>query len=84
MLANLSEPGANLFGDRLDLFRICPAADYKEVGERRDVSKIQDSNVDCFFRFGGADCNKPGRGREWCADGMYGGVALLSDGLVLS
>ncbi len=59
MFAALLELDSNFFADGLDLLRIAPAADYKEVGERGNTAQIENPNVTGFFRFCGADGREP-------------------------
>lgn len=79
MFATLIQFRSDLLGDGLDLPRIATGAHHKEVGKRGNLAKVENPNVDRFFRFGGADCGEPGRGRFRCGVGLKGGVTLLSD-----
>jgi hypothetical protein len=70
---------SDLLGNGLDLPGVGPGADHEEVGKRGDLAQVKDPDVGRFLRFGGADCDEPGRGRLRCGVALKGGVALLSD-----
>ena len=61
MLAALCQLQADLFADGLNLLRIGAGTDQEEIGERGYVPEVEDSDVNRFLRFGGADCGKPRR-----------------------
>jgi hypothetical protein len=54
VLASFLQLQADFFADGLNLLGIGPAADYKEIRERRNTAQIQNPDIDCFFGFGGA------------------------------
>jgi len=64
VLAPLGQFRTDLFADGLDLLRIRSAADHEKVGERCDLTQIEDSNVDGFLRFGGSNRDEPRRGAK--------------------
>jgi hypothetical protein len=64
-LANVDQPFPDRVADGLYLPGVCSVTNDKEVGERRDLTKIQNANIVSFFRCRGMYGGNPRRLSRW-------------------